>query len=87
MIWSKNRAFKKAEVVIIIMKPGQGCSVDLCEKHYGQNQAARLYTCISAVCLSSPAIWQSLLGLIIRVLGGMDDRPKYLNDAGALGEW
>ena len=53
MIWSKNRAFKKAEVVIIIMKPGQGCSVDLCEKHYGQNQAARAlhlhFSCVSVL--------------------------------------
>ena len=46
-----------------------------------------LYICISALCVSSPVRWQSLLGLIIRVLGGMDERPKYLNDAGALGEW
>lgn len=52
MIWSRNRAFKKAEVIIITMKPGQGCSVDLWEKHYGQNQAAwALHLHFSFVCV------------------------------------
>ena len=77
MIWSRNRAFKKAEVIIIIMKPCQGCSADAWEKHYAQNQMARaLHLHFSCVSLSSPVRWQSLLGLIITVLGGMDDKPK-----------
>lgn len=77
MIRSRNRAFKKAEAIIIITKPCQGCSVDLWEKHYAQNQVAlALHLHSSCVSLSSPVRWQSLLGLIIMVLGGMDDKPK-----------